>query len=306
VTWQSSNTSVASLSNTSNSGATVTGAGQGTATVTATADGIKGSSAITVNAPPPPPPPPGAPTPGAGATIFLDLRQSLQKASTIDQAFSLFGTVDHTPYRGARGQSGWSFTTNADGSGLHAFRADWQADPNNPDQGIRVIDYLPGSGTKELYAQWKARVGRYSTDPDGNGAVDSYPVWPQSAACKRALFGDGGTTRIDYVLHRSTPEVPNVEIGPANYARYGDASVWNFNSEIGKAPYLTTVHLKAASSNSTADGVFQLWIDGTLVIDQHDVPATANAFTDWSFPTTCVNMPTDASEYFWDVLVWKP
>jgi hypothetical protein len=261
--------------------------------VVAHANGFADSASIDVSASPIP-----------SGKIILDLRKSLQQASTIDQAFALFGIVDHTPYRGARNTSGWSFTTNADGQGLHALRADWEASPS-PDQGIRVIHYLQNAATKDLWVQWKGRVGKYATDPDANGADDSYATFPASLACKRALFGNG-VARVDFVLHRSTPEAAKVEVGAANYAQFGNTDVWNFNQTIGGKPFTTTVHVKSASTDAAADGVFQLWIDGTQVMDEHDVPAMAAAWTDWSFPTTCVSVPQPQSEYFWDLVVWTP
>jgi hypothetical protein len=112
--------------------------------------------------------------------------------------------------------------------------------------------------------------------------------------------------RIDYVLKSSNPEFPRVEIGgDVGYLRFGDLT-WNFDSEIGKAPFTTTIHIRKASSDAAADGVFELWIDNNLTLRQTDVPADGAGLTDWSFPTTCVNMPRPAAEYFWDILVWAP
>jgi hypothetical protein len=291
------------LSGTSNSGATVTGVAQGTATVKATVDGVVGSASVTVN--PVPPPPTGIPAPGPGATIVLDTRQSLQQVSTLTQAFALFPGDDHSGARPAPNGSGWSFTTNYDGQGTHALRADWSA--SSIDQGIRIIHYLPTPKPTELWVQWKNRLGKHPADPDGNGADNSYAMYPQSQACKRALFVRAtSTNRVDYDLSRSVPEGTKVEIGDMNYERFGDPSVWNPNEAVGGAPYTTTVHVRAASSSTVADGVFQLWVDSTLLIDAHDVPSLNLPFDRWQFPDTCVQVPQPQSEYFWDVLVWTP
>jgi hypothetical protein len=246
------------------------------------------------------------PKPLATSRILLDMVQPLQQAASIDKAFALFGTIDHTPYRGARNTTGgWSFTLNADGKGLHALRADWMISP--ADQGLRVIDYFPDPKPTELFVQWKSRLGKMATDPDANGATDSYAMWPQSNTCKRALFDRADNkNRVDYTLNRSDPEGPKLEMGDHNYARFGDTQLWNPNAAVGKGPFTTAIHVKAASSNAAADGVFQLWVDGKLVIDQHDVPATAAPFDRWSFPETCVLVPQPQSEYFWDILAWVP
>jgi hypothetical protein len=146
-----------------------------------------------------------------------------------------------------------------------------------------------------------------ATDPDANGTDNSYAMWPASNACKRALFDrPDDRNRVDYTLHRSQPEGPKLEMGDHNYARYGNPKLWNPNGAIGGPPFTSAVHVKVASSNTVADGVFQLWVDGKLVIDQHDVPATAEPFDRWSFPETCVVVPQPQSEYFWDILAWVP
>jgi hypothetical protein len=245
------------------------------------------------------------PAPAATDKVLLDLRQSLQQATTITQAFALFGHEDNTPVRGARNTGGWSFTTNFDGNGTHALRADWPA--STVDQSIVIAHYLPTPLPSELYVQWKNRLGRHPADPDGNGDVNVYEMYPQSQACKRALFHHANfQNRIDYTLSRSVPEAVKLEMGDFNYGRFGDTTRWNPNRVVGRASFTTTVHLRAASSSTVADGVFQLWINGALLIDQHDVPATADPIYAWSFPTTCVQVPVPQSEYFWDILVWTP
>ena len=170
-----------------------------------------------------------------------------------------------------------------------------------------IIHYLPSPKSTELWVQWKNRLGKHPADPDGNGADNSYTFYPQTLACKRALFVRVTSSyRIDYTLERTVPEAVKVEIGDPNYARTGNTALWNPNMAVGQPPFTTTVHVKAASSNTTADGVFQLWIDSTLVLDRHDVPAQADAFDRWQFPSTCVQVSQPQSEYFWDFLVWRP
>lgn len=326
TTWTSSNTAVATVS----SAGVVSAVAPGSANITATIADLSGMATVTVSAPAPAA---GViPAPAANSTILLDMRQSLQQATTIDGAFALFGIVDHTPYRDADGPNpngvGWSFTTNADGNGLHALRADWSQSPyyngytaTGPtplacpadaldchDEGVRVIDYLPDPKPTELYAQWKGRWGRFAADATGNGAANSYALWPQTDACKRALFDHADdSNRVDYTLARTLPEEAKVEIGEQNYARLDVNNVWNPNAFAASGQiFTTTVHVKAASGATTADGVFQMWIDGTLVLDWHDVPSSNEAFDRWSFPETCITVSQPQSEYFWDILVWRP
>jgi hypothetical protein len=300
ATWTSSNPAVATVS----SSGVVTAVASGTTNIVATMDGLSGQATLTVLAPT------GAdPSPGPGAVILLDMRQPLQRATTIDQAFALFGAQDHTPFRDALGPtpngSGWSFTTNADGHGLHALRADWSI--SHADQGLRVINYFPTPKPTEVYAQWKNRLGKYAADADANGANDSYAMFPQTQACKRALFDrPDDKNRVDFTLGRFVPEQTKVEMGDHNYSRFGDPAMWNPNQAVGGAPYTTTVHVRTASADGVPDGIFQLWIDGKLLIDRQDVPAESEVFDRWSFPETCVLVPQPQSEYFWDILVWRP
>jgi hypothetical protein len=300
VTWTSSNPTIATVS----SSGLVTARAAGAAGMTATSEGVSGGATVSVTAPPPPPPPPtGTPTPGSGSTILLDLRQSLQQVSTVEQALGLFGIQDHTAIRGARNSSGWSFTTNADGSGLNALRADWGV--SSADQRIMLIHYLPSPKPTELYVQWKGRLGKYPADADANGSDNYYAMWPQTDACKRALFLHANSSnRIDYVWHRSSPEAMKLEIGAANYSRYFNA--WSPNAAVGGAPFTTTVYVKAASSSTATNGIVRIWINGSLVVDQTDVPATAEAIDRWQFPDNCVKIPAPQAEYFWDILVWRP
>jgi plastocyanin len=57
VTWSSSNTSVATVSNATGSQGLATGLAQGTSTISASFDGLSGSTQLTVAVAPPPPPP---------------------------------------------------------------------------------------------------------------------------------------------------------------------------------------------------------------------------------------------------------
>jgi uncharacterized protein YjdB len=319
LAWSSSNVGVATVS----TSGVVTAVGPGKTTITAKAEIFSGQATLTVVAPAPS----GMPTPSGTSKILLDTRKSLQQATTIDQAFGLFGPIiDHTPYRGARNvTAGWSFTTNADGTGLRALRADWMKSSDDcvgdgcHDQGIRILHYLPDGGatrggtpTRELYAQWKNRLGRYQFDTDGNGDPDSYAIWPQSLSCKRALFSNArDTTRMDYTLSRPDPGTPvgaRLEVDESNYSLNAPTDQWNLSQVVGpNAPaFTTTVHVAAASTATSNDGVFELWINGIRVISQHDVPIVSDAFDRWEFPATCVSLPQPQSEYFWDVLVWTP
>jgi uncharacterized protein YjdB len=328
--WSSDNTNVATVSSTG----LVTAVGPGSAKIIGkfqigSLDALTGQATVYVTSPV------GTgtiPMPGANATILLDMRSTLQSASTIDQAFALFGIVDHTPFRDADGPnpngSGWSFTTNADGHGLHALRADWAKSPfyngftsTGPtpldcpvddggchDAGLRVIHYLPEPKPTDLYAQWKGRFGRFAADADANGTANSYAMWPQTDACKRALFDRADDkNRVDYTLARFLPEQAKVEMGDHDYARLDNTTLWSPNATAASgATFTTTVHVRASSANGVADGLFQLWIDGKLILDYHDVPAEAEPFDRWSFPETCVTVSQPQSEYFWDILVWRP
>jgi hypothetical protein len=300
------------LSGTSSTGATVTGNAQGSAMITATADSVSGTSSITVNNPPPPPPPPppsGAPVPGPSSTILLDLRQSLQQVTTLDQAFNLFGQEDHTAPRTVQNGTGWSFTTNFDGQGTHALRADWAAYPQG-DQGIRIVTYLPTPKPHEVYFQFKGYLGKNPADPDANGSDNTFPLYPQSNSVKRMLIlrdgvGGSATDRIDYVWTRTDPSAARVQSDNLNWGFNSSPSIWAPNNYLGRA-YTTTIYFKTSSANGVADAVYKIWIDGTLVLDAENVMLDGYAMDRWQFPDTAHNFPIPASEYYWDILVWRP
>jgi hypothetical protein len=270
--------------------------------------------------------------PGATDVVLLDTRaggaQAFNNITNVNDALSVFarpgdGFVDTTRVRPAKDSSGWSFTTNADGNGLHALRADWTKssdpcpDPGCNDEGIRVVQYLPDGGpfrggtpTRELFVQWKNRLGRYAFDTDANGAADSYAISLPNGSCKRALFSNADDyRRVDFALTRGvSPIGAQLEVNDQNYAFEAPTDRWNLEQVLGAnvRPYTTTMHVVAASSDTVRDGLVEMWVDGTLVFSVHDVPMSAEAFDRWEFPTICVEVPQPQSEYFWDFVVWKP
>jgi len=307
ITWTSSNPLVATVSGSG----VVSGVASGSATIVATSEGQQGSAAITVTAAPPPPPP-GIPQPAAGDRILLDTRQAMQQATTLQQAWGLFPGNDHTPARGSVNTQGWSFTTDMDGQGTHALRADWAVATG--DQEIKVFSYLPSPKPKEMYIQFKTRMGKHPFDTNANGTENIFPLFPQSNSCKRLLVGRidasagiGGNAngRIDYVWTRNAPSAVRAQIDWFNWGVNGDATQWSPQSYIGRS-FTTTLYMKATSSSTASDGIYRIWIDGMLVLDAQNLAIAPWAFDVFSFPTVCHAMPVPASEYFWDVLLWSP
>ena len=310
VTWQSTNGGIAALSAMTNTGVVVTGGAQGTATISATVDGVVGTASVTVSAaPPPPPPPPGEPSPAAGATILMDLRQTLQQAPSLTAAFALFPGDDHTPARGGINGSGWSFTTNFDGHDTHALRADWSALPSG-DQGVRIISYFSAPKPHELYVQFKGYLGKHPADADGNGTDNTFPLFPQSNSVKRFLMARDGVSggsldRIDYVWTRENPSAARVQMDDLNWGFNSSPTVWQPNTYLGRV-YTTTIYFKASSANGVKDGIYRIWIDGTLVLNASNVVLDGYGIDRFHFPDTSHNFPIPASEYYWDFLIWTP
>jgi len=278
----------------------VTAISPGVANVTATAGDVSASIPVSVLL-----------EPGANDRILLDTRQSLQQATTASQALGLFPGNDHTPLRtGGRNTQGWSFSTNFDGQGTHALRVDWV--PLTGDQEIKVFTYLPTPKPREMFIQFKVRLGKHPADADANGTDNVFPLFPQSNSCKRLLVGRidaaagvGGNAngRIDYVWTRANPSFVRAQVDWFNWGM--DGTVWNPQSTLGRT-YTTTLYMKASSGANVADGVYRIWIDGALRLDARNVSFQPWAFDTFSFPTVCHNMPVAASEYYWDVLAWSP
>jgi uncharacterized protein YjdB len=324
LVWSSSNVGVATVSPTG----LVTAVGSGSANIVAKAEDFSGQATLTVVALTTS----GTPMPTSTSKILLDTRaggaQSFSNVSNVNDALRLFarpgdGVVDATPVRPAKDSSGWSFTTNADGNGLHALRVDWtkSSDPCTGDgchdEGIRLVHYLPDGGptrggtpTREVFVQWKNRLGRYAFDVDANGPADSYSISLPSGSCKRALFSNADDyRRVDFALTRgASPIGAQLEVNDQGYAFEAPTDRWNLDQVVGAnvRPYTTTMHVVAASSDAVRDGLVELWVDGTQVFSVHDVPMSAEAFDRWEFPTICVSVPQPQSEYLWDIVVWKP
>jgi len=92
------------------------------------------------------------------------------------------------------------------------------------------------------------------------------------------------------------------------YAFNAPTDKWHLEQVVGAnvRPYTVTMHVVAASSDAVRDGLFELWVDGTPIFSVHDVPMSAQPWDRWEFPATCVSNPQPQSEYFWDIVVWKP
>jgi len=237
--------------------------------------------------------------------IMLDLRDTLQKVTSVDQALALFPGNDHTPVRGARNSAGWSFASNFDGRGTRALRADWGV--ASGDQGVRIITYFMGAKPRELFIQFKGRLGKHPSDADANGTDNVFPLFPQSNSMKRLLISRDGTngSRIDYVWTRTDPSVARVQIDHLNWGDDGSAATWTASSIVGRE-YTTTIYVKVSSSNGARDGIYRVWVNGVQVLNQTGVNLDGYALDRFEFPSISHGFPVPASEYYWDFLVWSP
>ena len=306
TSWASSMPGVATI----DASGLASGVAAGSTTITASVDGVTNSTPLTVVAPAPPTA--GIPQPGANDVIVMDLRQAIQQATTASQALAFFPGNDHTALRGAQNTRGWSFSTNFDGKGTHALRVDWAQQAG--DQEVRLISYLPLPKPREMYIQYKARLGKHPADPDGNGADNTFPLFPASTGPKRFLIGRtdvGGSAngRLDYVWTRSNPSAVRAQIDWFNWGINGNAADWSPQNNIGKE-YTTTIYVKVSSNNGTtngaADGIYRVWIDGKLVLNGTNLTIGSWALDLLNFPTINGEVPAPCSEYYWDFLIWKP
>ncbi len=312
VSWSSSNTAVATVNGTTG---LVTAVSAGAANIIATSETKTGSAPLTVTAaaPPPPPPPPAgpAPVPGANDLIVLDTRQSLQQATNVTTAINLFDPVSHSDDASAvrtaatNAGEGWTLATNIDGLGTHALVCNYVGAARDHDCYVRQA--LP-TKPSEIYIQWTGRFGRMATDSSGsNGAVDAF-AWDPAHGFKRInMHRPGDGDRLDF--DGSDPDngvEPHIENSDRNWIREGTITGWKFPQEAGAKPFVSTVYFKTASTNTSSDGVFRLWIDGVLVFERTDVPAGNLPFDQYQIFSTWPSVPQAQCEYLWNLIAWVP
>ncbi len=246
------------------------------------------------------------PTPSG--TIVFDSRaggaQSFQSANSISDVRAYF-TKDQGQGAGelVDGSHGhWDFTTNYDGNGKHALRIDWTANPGTESEASSIF-YYPTS-INQLYWTVTIHLGQTATG-GGLGTVGSFVPVTTGGGMKRLLFlrnKDDGTDRTYWVWQTSSPSAPesSISIDNRNFNDY-------FQVDLGVGVDVRwTGRIVPASSPTSSDGVVQVWRNGVLVVDDHAAAIGNLPFSEKEMAATRFNTTQNESEYWTDLVVWRP
>ena len=66
------------------------------------------------------------------------------------------------------------------------------------------------------------------------------------------------------------------------------------------------VYMKAASSNTAADGVLRIWVNGALLGEWTNIPMGSMGFHRFQWPMIVRGPVHDMTEYWWDIVAWSP
>ena len=260
------------------------------------------------------------PSPQSGDRIILDSRVTLQQAMTLDQMEeAILGRQGNGPNHPGLETDPWSLALNIDGNGTRAVRRTWRAfccgdaDGNGYLQP-RMGDF--GSSPKEIYIQWKQKLGRTPTG-GGIGTPETFQVHNPADVGHNA-------GRKNMLVLRDVPNDPGSGNGRFDYLWYGaggiavglsnnvPASVFNpqWFARPGTAPHLgqvmlQTLHLRAASAPGANDSREALYVNGVLIKER------IGGMNEWGFnrvqfPSTFRSPAQDQTEYFWDLVIWEP
>jgi hypothetical protein len=264
------------------------------------------------------PSPPSGQDPAPTGTIILDTRkggpQSIQKATTIAEALS---AIQSSPFVRLAENNWMNFTTDLDGNGTRAFRAewrDWRGKPGGQGRRVRVYFAKP---PKRLYIQWKHWMGRTPTG-GGIGRIGEFDVTNQ--------FDPNGNAGRKYLLMpRAVPGLGNR--GRADVVWAGPAPVkvqWNFvnlppwrgNRSLNRSPFdpeahynkaiTFTMYFQAESSPGASDGILRIWYNGVLRGEWLSQPVGDTAIDRFNMSDTFQSPIQDQTEYFWDLVAWLP
>ncbi len=246
------------------------------------------------------------PTPSG--TIVFDSRsggaQSFQSANSISDVRAYF-TKDQGQGAGeiVDGVHGhWDFTTNYDGNGKHALRVDWTANPGTESQASSIF-YYPTS-INQLYWTVTIHLGRTATG-GGLGTVGSFSPVTTGGGMKRLLFlrnKDDGTDRTYWVWQTSAATAPqsSMSIDNRNFNDY-------FQVDLGIGVDVRwTGRIVPASSSTAKDGIVQVWRNGVLVLNDQAAAIGNLPFSEKEMAATRFNCTQNESEYWTDLVVWRP
>jgi hypothetical protein len=230
--------------------------------------------------------------------------QSFQSANTLADVRAYF-TANHGNGAGelVDGTAGhWDFTTNYDGSGKHALRVDWTPNPGAESEASSIF-YYPTT-INQLYWSVTIHLGRTATG-GGVGNIGSFSPVTATGGMKRLLFlrnKDDGTDRINLYWNASNPSAvaSSMSIDNRNYNSY-------FTVDLGIGVDVRWTGRIIPSSSSTAkDGIVQVWRNGVLVLNDQAAAIGNLPFQEKEMIATRWNCTQNETEYWTDLVVWRP
>jgi uncharacterized protein YjdB len=262
VTWASSNTGIATVSD----NGLVTAVAVGSATVTATSEGSSGTTTITVSVVAPPPPPTGGSWPNepAGFTVLTDepfdalvengWRQVQRQATN---GSGLFLTADATAPLSASSVLEFKYAPGYTGGS---------------EPGVEY--YNPGTPVKETYFSFWWKPSSPWQNHGGSGVNKLAFLFPSAGCIYIMMYGEGGsfTMQVEPEFGGDVRRLaPNRTATPVVLGQWHRIE-W---------------YVKYSSSDSSRDGVTRWWLDGVLQGEYQDLLMPGDAgFSEYQLAPT--------------------
>jgi adhesin/invasin len=234
-------------------------------------------------------------------TIVLDTRaggaQDIQAVSTFAGAQAYWKASGGVLNPGS-GSGVMGFTTDYNGSGKHAFRIDWQANPGG-ESAINDNSFYFPSTLSSLYCSVVIHLGRTATG-GGVGNIGSFVPVTSSGGMKRILWlrqRDNGTDRLywNWPTAGQNSQQNDLTIDNRNFDTY-----FNANYGVGVDVRWT---FELIPGNP---GTLRVWRDGVLVKENTNAAIGTTGFAQLQFITTRFAAQQAETEYWTDLVVWKP
>jgi len=211
--------------------------------------------------------------------------------------------------------------------------------PTVGDNNMSIVPYIPlvsGAAPTELYIQWKHRMGRTATGGgyndtlqaggvDRSSVIDRFAIVnedhvPSNASRKYLLInrpsGSSPNGRIDMIWAGDWTTVAGATRGvqvevssptqsPTPPIFMIPRSTWNPLTAVATTITYTT-YIKAESSVGAGDGIMRVWVNGTQIGEKLNWGILSYGFDRIEFPNIINSPKYTQTEYFWDIVIWKP
>jgi uncharacterized protein YjdB len=329
VTWNSSNTAVLGLVPSGDS-ALLQGVDTGTSAVKARVDNESTTVTISVSQTP------GPPSPKLIDFIIRDTRalhqNSISTAINLSAALTAAGLfLDESCQSG--NCVGPGFTTSVTPSGEHAFIWNVKKDAGNPAGCIAggpsqhnwkiYLNTGAVNATGEIFLQYKYWSGQTGTGGGAAGNVGVFTHQGGAGGHKDVVWfrERGGSVtndgRFTMATESETPSAGQKVLwdpvpGETGTGSGGDILAKDVGVVFEKNDYINqtvvvTYRIRPESSVGAGDGLFQQWMNNTLVINLQNQHTGTLGWGEFQIGgPTWICPPQDQTMYFWDIVVWQP